>query len=187
MGYALAEEAQRRGARVVLVTASSLAAPYGVEAIIVAAAAEMRSAVMERLAEATVVLKAAAVADFRPAQVVEGKMSRAGTMMLELEATEDIVAEVVRRKRTGTLVVAFAAEVEDAVGRGRAKMGRKGVDAIVINDVSRAGLGFDSERNAGTMLVGERVVEIPEMSKRAMARVVLDEVVKMRSGRVVED
>ncbi len=103
-------------------------------------------------------------------------------MTLELEATEDIVAELVRRKKPGTLVVAFAAEVEDALARGRSKLTRKGVDAIVVNDVSQAGLGFDSDRNAGTMLVGEREVVIPAMSKRAMAAKVLDEVARLRHG-----
>jgi phosphopantothenoylcysteine decarboxylase/phosphopantothenate--cysteine ligase len=182
MGSALAEEAWRRGARVVLVTASALAIPAEVEEVRVTTAAEMRDAVMTRLAEATIVLKAAAVADFRPVHAVDGKMTRGGRWTLELEATKDIVAEVVQRKQPGTAVVAFAAEVEDAVARGREKMRRKGVDAIVVNDVSHAGLGFDSERNAGTMLMGERTVEIPEMTKREMARVILDEVVKLRQG-----
>ncbi len=180
MGYALAEAARDRGAKVALVTASGLQAPSGVQVVRVNTAAEMLEAVLGRLSEATVVLKAAAVADFRAAKVEPGKLHREGRIMLELEATEDIVAEVVRQRRPGTLVVAFAAEVEDAVARGRAKMVRKGVDAIVVNDVSRVGLGFDSERNAGTMLVGERVVEIGEMTKREMAGRVLDEVVRLR-------
>ena len=183
MGYCLAEEARARGAKVVLVTASGLEVPAGVEEVRVTSAAEMRAVVMARLGEATVVLKAAAVADFRAARVVSGKLRREGALTLELEATEDIVAEVVRAKRAGTTVVAFAAEVEDAVARGRRKMARKGVDAIVVNDVSRDGVGFDSERNAGTMLVGERVVEIPEMTKREMAGKILDEVVRMRARR----
>jgi phosphopantothenoylcysteine decarboxylase/phosphopantothenate--cysteine ligase len=183
MGYALAEEARARGGRVVLVTASGLETPRGVEVVRVGSAEEMRVAVLARLDEATVVLKAAAVADFRPVTVEPGKLSRSGRMMLELEATEDIVAEVVRRRKAGTLVVAFAAEVQDAVSRGRAKMQRKGVDAIVINDVSRVGVGFDSDRNAGTMLVGERAVKIPETSKRSMAGAVLDEVVRMRHDK----
>ena len=183
MGYALGEEARTRGAKVVLVTASGLEVPAGVEGVRVTSAAEMRAAVMARLGEATVVLKAAAVADFRAAAVVSGKLRREGRMTLELEATEDIVAEVVRARRAGTTVVAFAAEVEDAVARGRRKMARKGVDAIVVNDVSRDGVGFDSERNAGTMLVGNRVVEIPEMTKREMAGKILDEVVRMRTRK----
>ena len=132
--------------------------------------------------QTAIVLKAAAVADFRPAKVVAGKLHREGRMTLALEATEDIVAEVVRRRNPGTLVVAFAAEVENALERGRGKLARKGVDAIVVNDVSHAGLGFDSDRNAGTMLIGEREVAIPAMSKREMAAKVLDEVVRMRRG-----
>ncbi len=181
MGYELADEAARRGARVKLVsTTNALPVPAGVELHAVETAEEMRAKVLELLPEATLVLKAAAVADFRPAKVVAGKLHREGRMTLELEATEDIIAEVVRRKNPGTIVVAFAAEVENALERGRSKMARKGVDAMVVNDVSRAGLGFDSDRNAGTMLIGEREVEIPAMSKRAMAAKVLDEVVRMR-------
>ena len=142
MGYALADAARDRGAKVLLVTASGLEAPRGFKVVPVNTAAEMREAVLGRLSEATVVLKAGAVADFRAAKVEPGKLHREGRMMLELEATEDIVAEVVRQRRPGTLVVAFAAEVEDVVARARAKMVRKGVDAIVVNDVSRVGLGL---------------------------------------------
>jgi phosphopantothenoylcysteine decarboxylase/phosphopantothenate--cysteine ligase len=183
MGYALAAEAVRRGAKVILVsTTNALPVPSDVELYAVETAEEMRAKVLELLPEATVVLKAAAVADFRPARVVKGKLHREGRMTLELEATEDIVAEVVRRKNPGTTVVAFAAEVENALERGRSKLVRKGVDAIVVNDISHPGLGFDSDRNAGTMLIGEREVEIPAMSKREMAAKVLDEVMLMRHG-----
>jgi phosphopantothenoylcysteine decarboxylase/phosphopantothenate--cysteine ligase len=149
----------------------------------VATAAEMREAVLEALPRATSVVKAAAVADFRVRQTVEGKLERAVGLTLELEPTEDIVTEVVRRKVPGTTVVAFAAEIPgetgDALARGRAKMLRKGVDAMVVNDVSVAGLGFDSERNAGTLLVGERQVELAPMSKREMAGRILDEVAQL--------
>ncbi len=183
MGYALAEAAARRGARVILIsTTNALPAPAGVELHPVDTAEEMRAKVLELLPEATIVLKAAAVADFRPAAVVAGKLHREGRMTLELEATEDIVAEVVRRKHAGTIVVAFAAEVEDALARARGKLARKGVDAIVVNDVSHSGLGFDSDRNAGTMLIGKREVQVPEMSKRQMAAKVIDEVVRLRRG-----
>jgi phosphopantothenoylcysteine decarboxylase/phosphopantothenate--cysteine ligase len=184
MGYALAEEALARGAKVILVTAAQgIAAPQGAEVIQVATAAEMREAVLEALPRATSVVKAAAVADFRVRQTVEGKLERAVGLTLELEPTEDIVTEVVRRKVPGTTVVAFAAEIPgetgDALARGRAKMLRKGVDAMVVNDVSVAGLGFDSERNAGTLLVGERQVELAPMSKREMAGRILDEVAQL--------
>jgi phosphopantothenoylcysteine decarboxylase/phosphopantothenate--cysteine ligase len=182
MGYALAEEALARGAKVILVTAAQgMAAPAGAEVVPVSTAAEMREAVLEALPRATIVIKAAAVADFRVRHQVQGKLERGRSLTLELEPTEDIVAEVARRKALGTLVIAFAAEIPgttgDAVSRGRAKMLRKGVDAIVVNDVSVEGLGFDSESNAGTILVGDRRVELPAMSKREMARHIFDEVV----------
>ena len=185
MGYALAEEALSRGARVVLVSAATgLAAPAGVELIPVNTAAEMRDAVMGALPRATLVLKAAAVADFRPAAATKAKLERSKGLMLELEPTDDIVAEVVRQRQPGTLVVAFAAEIPEggasAVTRGREKMRRKGVDAIVVNDVSVAGLGFDSESNAGTLLLADRAVELPAMAKRAMAAKILDEVAALR-------
>ena len=184
MGYALAAEAIERGAKVILVTTTNaLPNVPGATMVPVETAQQMFEAVLGHLQEATVVLKAAAVADFRMAQLAGGKIHREGALTLELAATEDIVAEVVKRRRHGTLVVAFAAEVSDAVVRGRQKMQRKGVDAIVVNDVSIPGLGFDSERNAATMLAGERgerVIRIPEMTKREMAVHVLDEVVRMR-------
>ena len=181
MGYALAAEAARRGARVILIsTTNALPVPGDVELHPVETAADMRAKVLEWLPEATIVLKAGAVADFRPAEVIAGKLHREGRMTLELDATDDIVAEVVRQRNPGTLVIAFAAEVENALERGRGKLARKGVDAIVVNDVAREGLGFDSDRNAGTMLIGKREVEIPAMSKREMAGRVLDEVVRMR-------
>ncbi len=188
MGYALAEVALARGAKVILVTAAQgIAAPIGADVVQVATAAEMREAVLEALPRATIVLKAAAVADFRVRQTMEGKLERAVGLTLELEPTEDIVAEVVNRKLPGTIVVAFAAEIPgemgDAIARGREKMRRKGVDAMVVNDVSVEGLGFDSERNAGTLLVGERQVELAPMSKREMAGRILDEVVELsRAG-----
>lgn len=188
MGYALAAEARERGAKVILVTTTNaLPNVPGVMMVPVETAEEMLAAVLAHLPEATVVLKAAAVADFRMAQMAAGKIHREGALTLELAATEDIVAEVVKRRRFGTLVVAFAAEVSDPVGRGRQKMQRKGVDAIVINDVSIPGLGFDGDRNAATMLAGERVVVIPEMSKREMAVHVLDEVVRMRRFTTVSE
>jgi phosphopantothenoylcysteine decarboxylase/phosphopantothenate--cysteine ligase len=182
MGYALAEEALARGAKVILVTAAQgMQAPVGAEVVAVTTAAEMHEAVLQALPRATVVLKAAAVADFRPVARVNGKLERAGNLTLQLEPTEDIVAEVVRRKVPGTIVIAFAAEMPgetgDAVSRGRTKMLRKGVDAMLVNDVSVEGLGFDSERNAGTLLVGERSVELPAMSKREMAGRIFEEVV----------
>jgi phosphopantothenoylcysteine decarboxylase / phosphopantothenate---cysteine ligase len=178
MGYAVAAEAARRGAKVILITAAmGVACPAGVEAVPVVTAAEMREAVLARLGEASLVVMAAAVSDYRVKDVAGQKIRRDASrpMVLELEATEDILREVVERRRAGTLVVGFAAETENALANGRAKLERKGVDALVVNDVSLAGLGFDSERNAGSFLTRDGgVVEISEMSKSGMAGRILD-------------
>jgi phosphopantothenoylcysteine decarboxylase/phosphopantothenate--cysteine ligase len=184
MGYAIAEAARQRGAAVILVSApTALQPPEGCAFVPVTSAEEMRAAVMEHLAQATVMVGAAAVADFRMAEVSSGKIRREGALRLELEPTKDIVREVVEARGAGTLVIAFAAEMELDVQRAREKMRDKGADAIVLNDVSRAGIGFDSERNAAVFVTAERAVEIPEMSKRDVAERILDEVVGMRAGK----
>jgi phosphopantothenoylcysteine decarboxylase/phosphopantothenate--cysteine ligase len=181
MGYAVAEAARRRGARVILITApTSLACPVGCEVVHVVSSEEMRGAVMERLAEASVVVMAAAVSDYRVKEVAAQKMKREGARMLELETTEDILSEVAARRRAGTLVVGFAAETENVLESGRRKLERKGVDAVVVNDVSSAETGFDSERNAGSFLTRAGAVEFPAMSKVAMAGRILDEVRRLR-------
>ena len=184
MGYALAEAAQRRGARVILVTApTALRAPAGAELIPVVTTEEMRHAVLGRLDQATMVIKAAAVADYRPRVQADQKLRRKGPLHLDLEPTEDILAEVVERRRPGMLVVGFAAETEDVVAHGRDKLLRKGADAIVLNDVSREGLGFDSDRNAVTFLTLDRAIDLPEMTKRELADHVLDEILALRRPR----
>jgi phosphopantothenoylcysteine decarboxylase/phosphopantothenate--cysteine ligase len=181
MGYALAEAALRRGARVVLVSApTALAAPSGCEVIFVTTAEQMRDAVFARLAQATVVVMSAAVADYRPRVVADQKMRRSGPITLELEPTEDILTQIVLRKEPGVLVIGFAAETEDALASGRAKLMRKGADAIVMNDVSREGIGFDSDNNAATFLTRTTAIELPEMSKRALADRILGEVLQLR-------
>jgi phosphopantothenoylcysteine decarboxylase/phosphopantothenate--cysteine ligase len=183
MGYAVAEAARCRGARVVLISApTSLPEPAGVEMVPVVTAGDMRAAVMKRLREATIVVMAAAVSDFRVRSVAAQKMKResARPVLLELEATEDILSEVVARRDAGTLVVGFAAETEDALANGRAKLERKGVDAVVVNDVSVDGIGFDSENNAGSFLTKDGAVDLPVMSKSRMADRILDEVSKLR-------
>jgi phosphopantothenoylcysteine decarboxylase/phosphopantothenate--cysteine ligase len=183
MGYAVAEAARCRGARVILVSApTSLPAPPGVEMVPVVTAEEMRTAVMKRLRETTIVVMAAAVSDFRVRSVAAQKIKRdkAQPVLLELEATEDILREVAAQRVAGTIVVGFAAETEDALANGRAKLERKGVDAVVVNDVSGDGAGFDSENNAGSFLTRGGTVELPLMSKATMADRILDEVVKLR-------
>jgi len=145
-------------------------------------AGQMREAIMARLNEATIVVMAAAVSDYRVRSVAAQKIKReaARAVLLELEATEDILREIVQRKVKGTLVVGFAAETQDALENGRAKLERKGVDAVVVNDVSVDGLGFDSEQNAGSFLTPEDAVEFPVMSKVEMAERILDEVLRLR-------
>jgi phosphopantothenoylcysteine decarboxylase/phosphopantothenate--cysteine ligase len=181
MGYAIAEAAYRRGAQVVLVSApTSLSPPSRCSFVPVTSAEEMRVAVMEHLPKATVVIKAAAVADFRMSSVGTQKLRREGHLHLELEPTEDIVRGVVDAHPPGTLVIAFAAEMDANVERAREKLLAKGADAIVLNDVSRPGIGFDSDRNAATFVTAEGAVDIPEMTKREMADRILDQVLALR-------
>jgi len=184
MGYAIADTARRRGTRVILVSAPvNLPAPEGCEFVPVVSAEEMRRAVMEHLPEATVVVMAAAVSDYRVKNAAAQKIKRVGERVLELEATEDILAEVAARRRPGTLVVGFAAETENVLANARAKLERKGVDAVVANDVSSTETGFDSQRNAGSFLTRDGAVELPPMSKTEMAGRILDEVGRMLTAQ----
>jgi phosphopantothenoylcysteine decarboxylase/phosphopantothenate--cysteine ligase len=180
MGYAIAEAALRRGARVLLVSGpTAIAAPGAAELTQVETAEEMLAVVLKFLPEATVVIKTAAVADFRPKAAAGQKIKRKGEMKLELEPTADILAEVARRK-TKQIVVGFAAETENVLENARKKLASKSLDAIVVNDVSREGVGFDSDRNAVTIISQSEVVEVPETSKWEVAHRVLDQVVKLR-------
>jgi phosphopantothenoylcysteine decarboxylase/phosphopantothenate--cysteine ligase len=181
MGYALAEAAQSRGAKVILISApSALYPPAHCELVKVTTADEMRNAVLARMKEATLVIKSAAVADYRPSIVADQKLKRTGPMTVEFLPTEDILAEVVRQRRPGQLIVGFAAETENSLENGRAKLLRKGVDAIVVNDVSREGVGFDSDLNGATFLTATTAQDLPEMTKRKLADRILDEVVALR-------
>jgi phosphopantothenoylcysteine decarboxylase/phosphopantothenate--cysteine ligase len=189
MGYALAEAAQSRGARVILVSGpSALRPPAHCEMVSVTTAEEMRRAVLERMIEATFVIKAAAVADYKPVAVSEQKLKRTGPMTIDLEPTEDILAEAVRRRRPGQLIVGFAAETENRMENGRAKLERKGADAIVVNDVAGEGVGIDSDLNAATFLTPTTAIELPQMPKRMLADRILDEILALRrsKGLVVE-
>lgn len=181
MGYAVAEEAERRGARVVLVSGpSSLRPPANCELVSVVTSEEMRLAVLSRLDQTTIVIKAAAVADYRPRVLAGQKMKRTGPITIEFEPTADILREVVLSKRPGTLVIGFAAETENLIEHGRDKLLRKGADAIVLNDVSRPGLGFDSDNNAATFLTPKTAIELPAMTKHELANRILDEVISLR-------
>jgi phosphopantothenoylcysteine decarboxylase/phosphopantothenate--cysteine ligase len=180
MGYAVAEAALRRGARVLLVSGPvSIAPPGAAELTRIETADEMRAAVLKLLPESTVVIKTAAVADYRAKDAARQKIKRKGAMTLELEPTVDILAEVARQK-SSQIVVGFAAETENVLENARKKLSSKSLDAIVVNDVSREGVGFDSDRNAVTIISQDEVVEVPETSKWEVAQRVLDKVVKLR-------
>jgi phosphopantothenoylcysteine decarboxylase/phosphopantothenate--cysteine ligase len=186
MGYALAEAAERRGARVILVTApTALRPPANVEIVPVTTTEEMRAAVLGRMDQASIVIKAAAVADYRPLKQAEQKLKRSGPLTIDLEPTEDILAEAVARRHAGQLIIGFAAETQDPVAHARAKLLRKGADAIVLNDVSREGIGFDSDRNAVTFLTRSTALELPEMAKRDLADRILEEILALRRPQKV--
>ena len=183
MGYALAEAVLRRGARVILVSGpTNLQPPGAAEMIPVETADEMRQAVLARFPETSVVIKAAAVADYRPKEAAGQKIKRREKLVLELEPTADILAEL-GRKKTTQILVGFAAETEDALQNAKQKLKSKSADAMVVNDVSRPGIGFDSERNAVTIVTPTETVEVLETSKWEVAHRVLDAVVRIRQER----
>jgi phosphopantothenoylcysteine decarboxylase/phosphopantothenate--cysteine ligase len=184
MGYALAEAAQSRGAKVILISGpSALHPPPHCDLVKVTTADQMRQAVLARMEESTLIIKAAAVADYKPVNVSEQKLKRTGPMTLELAPTEDILAEVVRRRRPGQLIVGFAAETTNLMENGRAKLLRKGADAIVVNDVSGDGVGIDADMNAATFLTLSTSIEFPAMAKRKLADRILDEILTLRRPR----
>jgi phosphopantothenoylcysteine decarboxylase/phosphopantothenate--cysteine ligase len=184
MGYALADAAQSRGARVILISGpSALHPPQRCEVVRVTTAEEMRKAVLGRMVEATLIIKSAAVADYRPVDVSDQKLKRSGPMTIELAPTEDILAEVTKQRRPGQLIVGFAAETQNSMENGRAKLLRKGADAMVVNDVSREGVGIDADRNAATFLTASTSIDMPEMPKRKLADRILDEIVALRRPR----
>jgi phosphopantothenoylcysteine decarboxylase/phosphopantothenate--cysteine ligase len=183
MGYALAEGAARRGARVLLVSGpTSLIPPGTAELTRVESTEEMRDAVLRFLPQASIVIKTAAVADYRPKSTAGQKIKRKGPMTLELEATPDILKEL-SSKKTSQIIVGFAAETENVLENARQKLLAKNLDAIVVNDVSREGIGFDSDRNAVTIITRDDVVEVPETTKWEVAQRVLDQIVKLRQQR----
>lgn len=193
MGFALAEAALARGAEVTVVAGSTSAAePCGVRVVRALSAGEMREAVMREVATASVFIAAAAVADYRPAERAASKLKKSGaTLTLTLEPTPDILEEVSRTRRDGLLlVVGFAAETDSVVENARAKLERKNLDAVVANDLTQDGAGFDKETNVITLLARdrERPDTLPLMSKLDAAHRVLDEVARLRKkGRRRKD
>lgn len=184
MGYALADAACRRGAKVILVSGpTALEVPAGVERVSVRTTDEMRRAVLDRALESTVVIKAAAVADYRPTAPQDKKMKRGkGRLTLELEPTPDILADLVAAKGK-RILVGFAAETDRVAENARAKLAGKKLDLVVANDVTQEGAGFDADTNVVTLYARDgREDALPKMSKRDVAHRILDEVVRLKNG-----
>jgi phosphopantothenoylcysteine decarboxylase/phosphopantothenate--cysteine ligase len=183
MGYGLATAALRRGAEVTLVSGpTALTPPPGAAFVPVQTAEEMREAVLHHAAAATVVIKAAAVADYRVRRPSETKIKGKRDLTLDLTPNPDILAEVAAQ-RNGAFIVGFAAETNDVAANARAKLEAKGVDLLVANDVSRAGIGFDADDNEVLFIDrwgGTR--DLPRMSKAAVADAILSEVLRLRAG-----
>jgi phosphopantothenoylcysteine decarboxylase/phosphopantothenate--cysteine ligase len=183
MGYAVAEAAARRGARVILVSGpTSLESPAGVERIAIRTAEEMHRAVQEKFLESSIAIFAAAVADYRPVQSFDQKIKRdKKPLTLSLEATPDILASVAKNKGD-RLVVGFAAETERVAENARKKLTAKNADMIVANDVTAEGAGFDHDTNIVTLFARDgRDLPLPRMNKTEVAQRILDEVVRLRS------
>jgi phosphopantothenoylcysteine decarboxylase/phosphopantothenate--cysteine ligase len=182
MGLALAAAAARRGAEVTLIAANvSLPEPAGVRRIDVETAAELAEAARAEFSSSQVLLMAAAPADFRPPAVEPGKLKREGGLELRLEPTEDILAGLAARRSPEQTIVGFAAEAgESARERAREKRDRKGIDLIVLNDVSDPAIGFESENNAVTLIDAEAESEVPISSKEEIAAAILDRVDRLR-------
>jgi phosphopantothenoylcysteine decarboxylase/phosphopantothenate--cysteine ligase len=182
MGHALAQAAWERGARVFLVSAAKgIDPPWGVEYYPVETAAEMAERVLSLFPEVDVVIKAAAVADFRPAEVAGEKIKKSGykSLVLTLEPTVDILAELGKAKRH-QILVGFAAETQEPLHQGALKMEAKNVDLMVINDVSLEGAGFESDTNIVTLLYPDgRKEELPQLPKLEVAHRILDAVKKL--------
>jgi phosphopantothenoylcysteine decarboxylase / phosphopantothenate---cysteine ligase len=182
MGIALAAAAAKRGAEVTLLAANvALPAPAGVRRIDVETAAQLADAAAEEFQATHVLLMAAAPADFRAAEPASGKLRRSDGLELSLTPTEDILASLAAKRGEGQTVVGFAAEHGgNAVERARGKLRRKGADLIVLNDVSNPEIGFESERNAVTLVTAAGEAEVPIAAKEAIAEAILNEVDRLR-------
>jgi phosphopantothenoylcysteine decarboxylase/phosphopantothenate--cysteine ligase len=187
MGFALAAAARSRGADVTLVAgATSAEPPSDVRIVRSLSAEEMRAVVMKEISSATVFIAAAAVADYRPAKRATNKIKKSGeNLTLTLEPTPDILAAVSTAKQNGLLVVGFAAETNDTIENARSKLERKNLDAIVANDITREGAGFDTETNIINIITrgNDASIELPLMSKLDAAHRILDAIVNLRRRR----
>jgi len=159
--------------------------PAGCKLVRVETARDMHRQALRRFPRCDVLIAAAAVADYAPARVGEGKLKSGDEpLTVTLRPTKDILADCGERKKEGQFLVGFAAETDDLLANARRKLAAKHLDLVVANDVSRPGVGFDSDRNAGYLLLADgREIELPEMAKSAFAERVLDAVVEARKGK----
>lgn len=185
MGFAIAAAAERRGARVTIVAgATTTAPPANLSLVRVNSAAEMLAAVMSALPEASMFIGAAAVADYRPVERSLRKIKKTkSSVSLELERTPDILREVANSKRDGLLVIGFAAETENVLRNAREKLSTKQLDAIIANDVTQDGVGFDTVTNEVTIISRDRKapIHVPLMAKTNVANIILDEIARLRA------
>lgn len=183
MGFAVAEAARARGAEVTVVAgATTVAAPRGVEVVRGITAEDMHREVLARIGNATVFVGAAAVADYRPRNSADTKIKKGDedSITLELEKTPDILADVASKRHSGLFVAGFAAETNDVVSYAKSKMERKGLDLVVANDITKKGAGFDTDTNIATIISRSGQNDLPLMTKRELADVILDEIVRAR-------
>ncbi len=183
-GFAIAEEAARRGAEVTLITTQDRASSIHINKILVNTAEEMERAVDQVAKEANVVVMAAAVADFRPKSINPNKIDKStGIPPIEFEPTVDILAKLGKTKSKSQVLVGFAAETSENVERARQKMQQKNADLIILNDISADGVGFDHDTNAVTIITEETEQDVPKTTKRAVAGIVLDAVEKLLASK----
>ncbi|MFN3417999.1 MAG: bifunctional phosphopantothenoylcysteine decarboxylase/phosphopantothenate--cysteine ligase CoaBC [Pyrinomonadaceae bacterium] len=193
MGFALALAASQRGAKVTAITGTVTAQPpSGIEVINVVTAEEMYAAVMKRFPECSIFIAAAAVADFRPSEMVSNKMKKADreTLQLELVRNPDILSIAAQNRRQGQLIIGFAAETQNVKEYAKEKLEKKGLDMVIANDITQPGAGFDTETNIASIIFpdGRASIDLPLMSKPDLANRILDEIAKLRSiGRKHEN
>ena len=185
MGYALARVCRRRGAAVTLVSGkTNLEAPYGVTLVPVTSAQDMFEAVSSRAKEQDMIIKAAAVADYRPVTVAENKIKKSpGDMSIALERTTDILAWLGEHRREGQVLCGFAMETEHMVEHAKEKLTRKHVDMIAANNVKVAGAGFGTDTNVVTLITEDGVEELAKMSKEEVASRIVDALLRIRGNR----
>ncbi len=184
MGFALAKAAKHRGAEVTVVKGkTSVEPPEDIKVVNGISAEEMCQGVMKELPNATVFVGAAAVADYRPKEIVTSKIKKEkkDSLTLELEKTPDILSTVSKNRHEGLMVIGFAAETNNVIEYAKSKMQKKNLDMVVANDITKKGAGFNTDTNIATIITQENQLDLPLMSKRDLANKILNEVIKLRN------